>query len=93
MAWSCRVWRSGKKLIKTQGRFAKKLIQVPRSAVNGEMELELGRNSRRGEVLCATVKYWIRIVHMGTQYLVRECNEWQINNLKLESWARKLKVN
>jgi hypothetical protein len=41
-------------------------------------ELELGRNSRRGKVLFTTLKYWIRIVHMDMQDLIRECYEWQI---------------
>jgi hypothetical protein len=77
---------------KIHRRFCKKLIQVSRSAVNGAAELEFGRNDRRGEVLCAWVEYWIRIMHLDTQDLVRECYEWQIHNLNVESWARKLKA-
>jgi hypothetical protein len=57
---------------------------VPRSAVNGAAELEFGRNSRRGEVLCVIVKCGVGIVHMDTLELVRECYEWRINNLKVE---------
>jgi hypothetical protein len=76
----------------TPGRFCKKQIKVLRSAVNGVAELELGRNSRRGKVLCTTVMYWIRITHMDTSDLIREYYKWQINNLKAEGWARKLKA-
>jgi hypothetical protein len=62
-------------------RFCKELIQDPRSAVNGEAELELWGSSSSGEVLCATVKCWIRIMRVDTQELARECCEWRINNL------------
>jgi hypothetical protein len=55
-------------------------------------ELELGRNSRKSKVLDKIVKYWLRILHMDRQDLVRDCYEWQINNLKLKSWVRKPKV-
>jgi hypothetical protein len=67
-------------------------LQVPRSTANGVAALELGLNSRRGNVLGMTVKQWLRILYMDRQDLVRECYEWQINNLKLQSWVKELKI-
>jgi hypothetical protein len=58
--------------------------------VNGVAKLELGRDSRRGKVLCLAVKYWLQILQMGKEELGRVCYEWQMNNLKFGSWAKKL---
>jgi hypothetical protein len=35
-------------------------------------ELEFGRGSRRGKVLSSLVKYWLRILQMVKEELVRE---------------------
>jgi hypothetical protein len=35
-----------------QGRICKKVLRIPRFAANGAVELELGRDSRRGKMLC-----------------------------------------
>jgi hypothetical protein len=40
------------------GRLCKKILRIPRFAANGVAELELGRDSRRGKVLCIAVQYW-----------------------------------
>jgi hypothetical protein len=37
------------------------------------------------------VKYWFRILHMENGDLVRVCYEWQMDNLKVKSSAKKLK--
>jgi hypothetical protein len=71
-------------------RLCKKIVGIPRFAANRVAEVELGRNSRRGKVLCLTVKYWLRTLQMDKEELVRVCYEWQINNLEFDSWARKL---
>jgi hypothetical protein len=47
---------------KVHARFCKKLKQVAKSGENGMAELELGRNSGRGKVLCMIVKCCIRIM-------------------------------
>jgi hypothetical protein len=60
------VWKETDKI---HERFCKKLIRMPRFEVNGVAKLELGMNSRRGKVLCAIVKYLIRI--RGAKYYVR----------------------
>jgi hypothetical protein len=39
-----------------QGRFCK-VINTPRSTPNGAAEWELGRESRKGKMLCSMVKY------------------------------------
>jgi hypothetical protein len=70
------------------GRLCKKILRIPRFATNGVAELELGRDSRRGKVLCRAVKYWQRTLQMDKKELVRVCNDWQANNLEFGSWAR-----
>jgi hypothetical protein len=72
------------------GRLCKKLLGIPRFAEDGVAELELGRDSRRGKVLCFAVKYWQRILLVDKEELVRVCYEWQVNNLEFGSWAKKL---
>jgi hypothetical protein len=64
---------------------------MPRSAANKVAELKLKRDGRRGKVLCTIVKYWIRLLSMDCEEIVRVCYEWQINNLKADGWVRKLK--
>jgi hypothetical protein len=70
------------------GRDCKKILGIPRFAANGVAEVELGRDSRRGKVLCRAVKYWQRTLQMDKEEPVRVCCEWQVNSL--DSWARKL---
>jgi hypothetical protein len=45
----------------------------------------------RGKVLCLAVKYWLRILQIDKKEFERECYEWQLNNLKFRSWARKVR--
>jgi hypothetical protein len=80
-----------KEIDKIHIRFCKIILGMPRSAGNTVAELELGRDSRRGKVLCMTVKYWIRLLSMDSEETARVCYEWQLNNLKVDGWARKLK--
>jgi hypothetical protein len=68
---------------------SKKTLGIPRFAPNGFAELELGRDSRRGRILCR-VKYWLRILQTDSEELVRVCYEWQVNNLEFGSWAKKV---
>jgi hypothetical protein len=44
-------------------RLRKKILVIPRFAVNGVAKLQLGRD-RRGKVLCLAVKYWQRTLQM-----------------------------
>jgi hypothetical protein len=44
-----------------------------------------------GKVLGLYVKYWLRIVQMDEEELIRESYEWQINSSKYESLVNKLK--
>jgi hypothetical protein len=62
-------------------RLCKKILGILRFAANRVAELELGRDSRRGIVLCLAVKYWQRTLQMDKEELVRVCYEWQVNNL------------
>jgi hypothetical protein len=66
------------------------LFRIHRFAENGVAELELRRDSRRGEVLCLFVKYWLKSLQMDVEEPVRGYFEWQINELKFGSWAKKL---
>jgi hypothetical protein len=68
--------------------YCKKILGVPRFAVDAVAELKLGKDSRRGKVLCL-VKYWLRILQMDKEELVMVCYEWQVNNLEFGSWAKK----
>jgi hypothetical protein len=68
---------------------SKKILGIPRFTMNEVAELELGRDSRRGTELCL-VKYWLRILQMDKEELVRVCYEWQTNYLEFGSWAKKL---
>jgi hypothetical protein len=69
------LWEGWKEISIIQGRFCKKILRIPRFAANGVAELELGRDSRRGKVLCVAVKYWLRILQMDRGELVRGCYE------------------
>jgi hypothetical protein len=71
-------------------RLCKKILGIPRFEASGVAEVELGRDSRRGKVLCLAVKYWLRTLQMDEEELVRVCYEFQVNNLEFDSWARKL---
>jgi hypothetical protein len=72
-------------------QLCKKTLGLPRCAVNGMAEMELGRDSKRGKVMWLAVKYWQRMMHMDIQDLVRQCYEWQKGNMRFESWAKKMK--
>jgi hypothetical protein len=65
---------------------------MPRSAANNAAELELGRVSRSGKVLNRITKSWVRLLGMDSSELVKMCYEWQMKNLKVDGWAKKLKV-
>jgi hypothetical protein len=69
------------------GRVCKKILGIPRFAATVVAVLELGRDSRRGKVLCLAVQ---RTLQMGKEELERVCYEWQVNNLEFDSWATKL---
>jgi 1,2-phenylacetyl-CoA epoxidase catalytic subunit len=49
---------------------------------------ELGR---RGKVLNRIMKYWLHLLGMDSSELVKMCYEWQLNSLKADDWAKKLK--
>jgi hypothetical protein len=51
------------------GRLCKKILGIPRFSANGVAEVELGRDSRRAEVLCLAVKYWLRTLQMDKEEL------------------------
>jgi hypothetical protein len=63
----------------------KKILGIPRFAVKGVAELELGRDSSRGKVLCLAVKYWQRTLQMDKEELARMSYEWQVNCTEFDS--------
>jgi hypothetical protein len=63
---------------------------MPRSAANIVAELELRRVSGRGKVLNRITKYWLCLLGMDSSELVKMCYEWQMNNLQVDGWAKKL---
>jgi hypothetical protein len=66
-------------------------LGVPRCAANGAAEIEPGRDSRRGETMSLTLKYWQRILRVDNQELVKKCSDWQKDNIKSDSWAKGVK--
>jgi hypothetical protein len=80
-----------KQIDNIHSRFCKVSLRMPRLAANNVAELELGRVSRRGKVLNRIAKYWLRLLGMDSSELVKMCYEWQMNNLKVDGWAKKLK--
>jgi hypothetical protein len=72
-------------------RLCKKILGIPRLAANGVQHpvccksRYLGRDSRRGKVLCLAVKYWQRTLQMDKEGLVTILYEWQVNNLEFDS--------
>lgn len=66
------------------------MYRVSRCAANGITISQLGRDSGRGKVLCLAVKCWLRVLQADKEELVKGCCEWQISDLKFESWANEL---
>jgi hypothetical protein len=79
-----------KEFDRIHGRFCKKILGLPRCAVNGMAEMVLGRDSRRGKAMWLAVKYWQRITHMDIRDPVRQCYERQKGNMRFKSWAKKV---
>jgi hypothetical protein len=76
---------------KIHGRFCKKILGVPQCAANGAAEIELGRDSKRGKTMSLTLKYCQRILRMANQELVKKCYDWQKDNIKSDSWAKRVR--
>jgi hypothetical protein len=94
MMYSIETWGlegGWKQIDNIHSRFCKVSLGMPRLAANNVAELEFGRVSRRGKVLIRITKYWLRLLGMDASELVKMCYEWQMNNLKLNGWAKKLK--
>ena len=65
ITYGIEVWRlseSWKELGKVHRRFFKKLVGIPNCALNGLAEMELGRESRRGNCIGQILKYWYQIM-------------------------------
>jgi hypothetical protein len=93
LMYEAKIWRledgwKGTGLV--QRKYCKRvLLSTPRFAVNGVVELKLGKDSRRGKVLCLAVKFRPWIPQIDKKETVRGSYEWQINNFKFGSWAIK----
>lgn len=59
-----------KEIYKICGRCFKKELRVPRHAANKVAELEFGRDSRRGNMLCRMMMYWLVLLHMVLLWMV-----------------------
>jgi hypothetical protein len=81
-----------KELDKVHSRFCKKLIGVPNCAANGFVEMELSRESRREKCLVQILKYWYQIMDLEIEEPIKQCYEWQKNNMGVKSWAMELKT-
>jgi hypothetical protein len=66
------------------------VIRSPRNTAKGAAEWELGRETRKGRMLCSVVKFWYRTLLMEKEELLK-CNyEWQAENLKCDGCTRNL---
>lgn len=70
-----------------QKEFCNKVFRVPRFSENrtADWTWEI---QREGKVVCLDVKYWLRILQMEMEELVKGCYEWQINILKFNLGKR-----
>jgi hypothetical protein len=57
-------------------RFCNRVIGSPRNTAKGAAEWELGRESRKGRILCSVVKYWYRTLLMEKDELLNCSYEW-----------------
>jgi hypothetical protein len=73
-----------------QGRFCNRGIRTLRNTEKGAAEWILGRESRRGTMLCSVVKYWHRTLLMEKDELLKCCYELQVGNLKCDGCPRHL---
>ena len=74
-----------------QGRFCKKFLRLPPRTVNVAVKYELRRECRRGRMFSGIAKFWCRILQMEQAELLKCCYDWQIVNMKRESWTASLK--
>jgi hypothetical protein len=60
------MWLRGrvKEIYKICGRCFKRVLRMPRHAANKVAELEFGRDSRRGSMLCRMMMYWLVFLQM-----------------------------
>ncbi|KDR17814.1 hypothetical protein L798_08243 [Zootermopsis nevadensis] len=94
MMYGAEIWgleEGWKEVDVIHGRFCKKVLGIPRVGANGVAEVELGRDSRRSKVLGLVTKFWLRILQMDRDDLVRRCYDWQVLNLKIGGWAKGVK--
>jgi hypothetical protein len=69
-------------------RFCRKIQGLPNFTVNGFAELDMETACRRGKVSCLVAKYWLRIVQVDEEELVRVLS--MASNIKFGSCAKKL---
>jgi hypothetical protein len=74
-----------------QGRFCKKVLRLPPRTVNVAAEYEFRRERRRGRVFSGIAKFWCRILQMEQAEMLKWCYDWQIVNVKWDSWTANLK--
>jgi hypothetical protein len=74
-----------------QGNLCKKVLRIPRNVVKEAAKSELGLDSRRGKILSAATKYWVRVMQSVDEEPVRQCYKWQVGQPRVECWARRLR--
>jgi hypothetical protein len=72
-----------KEIAKIHSKFCKRTRGIPRFAEINVAELELEKDSTRGEVLSSIEEFWLHLLCTDSLEIVRTCYEWQIYNLKL----------
>jgi hypothetical protein len=76
-----------KEVAKVHGRFCKKITGLPNCAVNGFVEIKLGRDSRHSKCLRQILKYWYHVMCLETEEPIKQCYKWQKCNIRVKSWA------
>ena len=74
-----------------QGKFCKKMLRNSKNAAKRAAGSELGRDSRRGKILCTVIKYRVRVKQSAEEELVEHCYERQVGQLRVERWTRRLR--
>ncbi|KDR23460.1 hypothetical protein L798_08662 [Zootermopsis nevadensis] len=64
---------------------------MTRRLLSIDEDLDYVYSIRRSKILGLVTKFWLRILQMDREDLVRGCYDWQVRNLKIGGWAKGLK--
>jgi hypothetical protein len=77
MMYGMEVWSSDggwKEIYRIHRIICNKVLGLPTFAANSMAELKLEGGSRRGKVLCRSVKYWLHLLHRDSEEIELDMN-------------------